>query len=93
MIVITHPNNPTTTVFNRKSIEDLCSFVKKHNLILVCDQAFEDHIYDHREMIAPMELIFDQTITVFSVSKGLALAGFRVGYVVACDQIMDVFIW
>ncbi len=90
MIVITHPNNPTTTVFNKKSIEDLCDFVKKHNLLLVCDQAFEDHIYDNREMIAPMELIFDQTITVFSISKGLALSGLRVGYVVACDKIMDV---
>ncbi|MCD7893414.1 MAG: pyridoxal phosphate-dependent aminotransferase [Erysipelotrichaceae bacterium] len=90
MVVITHPNNPTTTVFNRKSIEDLCSFVKKHNLLLVCDQAFEDHIYDNREMIAPMELIFDQTITVFSISKGLGLSGLRVGYVVACDKIMDV---
>lgn len=93
MVVITHPNNPTGTVFNRKSILDLCDFVKKHDLILVSDQAFEDHIYDNREMIAPMSVdgMFERTITTFSISKGLGLSGFRVGYIIANDELMDVY--
>jgi aspartate/methionine/tyrosine aminotransferase len=32
----------------------------------------------------------DRTVTVFSVSKGMALSGYRVGYLAACDTIMDV---
>lgn len=93
MVVITHPNNPTGTVFNKESILGLCDFVKKHDLILVSDQAFEDHIYDHREMIAPMcvDGMFKRTITTFSISKGLGLSGFRVGYIVADDELMDVY--
>jgi len=93
MVLITHPNNPTGTVFNRQSIEDLCDFVKKHDLILVCDQAFEDHIYDDKEMIAPMSIdgMFERTVTVFSISKGLGLSGFRVGYIVSNDVFMDVY--
>lgn len=93
MVVITHPNNPTGTVFNKKSIEELCHFIIKNDLILVCDQAFEDHIYDNREMIAPMciEGMFERTITTFSISKGLGLSGFRVGYIVANDELMDVY--
>ena len=93
MVVITHPNNPTGTVFNRESIEKLCDFIKKYDLVLVCDQAFEDHIYDNREMIAPMciEGMFERTITTFSISKGLGLSGFRVGYIVATDELMDVY--
>ena len=91
--VVTHPNNPTGTVFNKKSIEELCHFIIKNDLILVCDQAFEDHIYDNREMIAPMciEGMFERTITTFSISKGLGLSGFRVGYIVANDELMDVY--
>lgn len=93
MVLITHPNNPTGTVFNKESILGLCDFVKKHDLILVSDQAFEDHIYDDREMIAPMcvEGMFERTITTFSISKGLGLSGFRVGYIVANDELMDVY--
>lgn len=90
MVVLTHPNNPTTTVFNAKSLQTLASFVIKHDLILVCDQAFEDFCFEN-EMITPAALpgMFDRTMTVFSVSKGMGLSGYRVGYIVCSDVIMD----
>ena len=91
MVVLTHPNNPTTTVYNRKSLEDLSSFIQKHVLILVCDQAFEDFTFEN-EMITPASLpgMMERTITVCSVSKGMGLSGYRVGYIVADDKVMDV---
>ena len=72
MVVLTHPNNPTTTVFNRSSLEALADFVIRHDLLLVCDQAFEDFCYEN-EMITPASLpgMFERTITVFSFSKGM----------------------
>ena len=90
MIVLTHPNNPTTTVYNRASLEALRKVCIQHDLILVCDQAFEDYTYEH-EFITPaaMEGMFERTVTVFSFSKGMGLSGFRVGYLVASDVIMD----
>lgn len=90
MIVLTHPNNPTTTVFNKSSLEALAKVVIKHDLILVCDQAFEDFSYEN-EMITPAALpgMFERTVTVFSFSKGMGLSGLRVGYIVCCDAIMD----
>ncbi len=93
MVLITHPNNPTGTVFNKQSIESLCQFIIKNNLILVCDQAFEDHIYDNNEMIAPFSIegMFERTVTTFSISKGLGLSGFRVGYIVSNDVFMDIY--
>jgi aspartate/methionine/tyrosine aminotransferase len=92
MVLITHPNNPTTTVFRRESIEKLCEFIIKHDLILVSDQAFEDHIYDGIEFVHPATLpgMWERTLTVCSVSKGIGLSGFRIGYIYACDKIMDV---
>lgn len=91
MVVLTHPNNPTTTVYNRKSLEDLSAFIQKHDLILVCDQAFEDFTFEN-EMITPASLpgMMERTITVCSVSKGMGLSGYRVGYIVADDKVMDV---
>ena len=91
MVVISHPNNPTTTVYRRDVLEELAKFVVRNDLILVCDQAFEDHVYDGIEMVSPATLpgMWERTVTTFSVSKGLGLSGFRVGYVVADDRIMD----
>lgn len=90
MIIITHPNNPTTTVYNKGSLEGLREFVIKHDLILVVDQAFEDFTYEN-EMITPASLpgMFERTVTVFSFSKGMGLSGLRVGYIVCDDKIMD----
>lgn len=92
MVVLTHPNNPTTTVFRRNEIVALCEFVIRHNLILVCDQAFEDHIFDNLEFVAPATVqgMWERTVTVCSISKGLGLSGFRIGYIYANDTIMDV---
>lgn len=92
MVLITHPNNPTGTVFREEGILELCDFIIKHDLILVCDQAFEDHIYDGIKFVSPAFVpgMWERTVTVFSISKGLGLSGFRVGYIVADDHIMDV---
>lgn len=90
MIVLTHPNNPTTTVYTRQSLEALREIVIQHDLILVCDQAFEDFTFEH-EMLTPAAMpdMWERTISVFSVSKGMGLSGLRVGYIVCNDAFMD----
>lgn len=90
MVILTHPNNPTTTVYNRKSLEGLRDLCVKHDLILVSDQAFEDYTYEN-EMITPASLkgMWERTVTVFSYSKGAGMSGLRVGYIVTSDEIMD----
>jgi aspartate/methionine/tyrosine aminotransferase len=92
MVLLTNPNNPTTTVFSREEMEMLAAFIKEHDLVAVVDQAFEDFIFDGREMVTLASLpgMWERTVTVFSVSKGMALSGVRVGYLVADDHIMDV---
>lgn len=92
MIVLTHPNNPTTTVYSEKSLKALREVVLKYDLVLVCDQAFEDFTYEN-QMIAPagMDGMFSHTITIGSASKGYGLSGYRVGYIIASDEVMDVY--
>jgi len=93
MVVITHPNNPTTTVFRKENLIELSKFIVKHDLILICDQAFEDHIFDGIEFISPCTLpsMWERTVTVCSISKGLGLSGFRIGYIYANDEMMDIY--
>lgn len=91
MVLLTHPNNPTTTVFRKDQLEKLSSFIIKNDLILVCDQAFEDHIFDNLTFISPatIEGMWERTLTVCSISKGIGMSGFRIGYIYSNDVIMD----
>lgn len=93
MVIITNPNNPTSTVYKKESLERLADFVIRHDLIMVVDQAFEDTVFDGHPMtsIAALPGMADRTIIMGSLSKGMALCGFRVAYVVAPELITRVF--
>ena len=93
MLLITHPNNPTTTVWRRASVEALAEFCMRHDLILVTDQAFEDHIFDGIEFVHPasIEGMWERTVSVCSLSKGFGLSGLRIAYLYADDRIMDIY--
>lgn len=92
IILITNPNNPTSTVYSRRALEQLAAFARKHDLIVVSDQSFEDLVFDGREMtdIAGLPGMAERTILICSLSKGMALCGYRVGYVVASEEVTDV---
>ncbi len=91
MVVLTNPNNPTTTVYRRSCLEDLAQFIQKNDLVLVVDQAFEFPTFDNIPMVEISTLpgMWERTLTVHSFSKGMGLSGYRVGYIVADDVIMD----
>ncbi len=93
MVLISHPNNPTGTVFSEASLLALRDFIIRHDLVLVCDQAFEDIIFDGLQMVTPASLpgMWERTVTVFSLSKGMGLSGLRVGYIVADEHLMDIY--
>ena len=91
IVILTNPNNPTTVVYSREELKSLADFAQAHDLIVVVDQAFEDIIFDGKEMVtlASLDGMFERTITIFSISKGFGLSGLRVGYIVAPDTLID----
>ena len=93
MVLLTNPNNPTGVSYTRKELEELAAFIVKHDLVCVCDQAFEDTVFPENEMvcIASLPGMWERTVTVCSCSKGMGLSGFRVGWIYADDVIMDVY--
>lgn len=93
MVLLTNPNNPTCAAYTREELEKLADFCIRNNLVCVVDQAFEDSVFDGREMVCMAALpgMWERTVTVCSTSKGMALSGFRVGWIYANDVIMDIY--
>lgn len=91
MLLLTNPNNPTGVCYTRAELEQLAELCIRHNLICVVDQAFEDNVFEENEMINMAQIpgMWERTVTVCSVSKGMGLSGFRVGWTYADDVIMD----
>ncbi|HTD56377.1 MAG TPA: aminotransferase class I/II-fold pyridoxal phosphate-dependent enzyme [Silvibacterium sp.] len=83
------PQNPAGTVFTRAEAEEVAGFAKKHNLIVIADEAYEDLVYEGEHVsIASLPGMFDRTISTFTFSKSYAMTGWRIGYAVAREPFM-----
>jgi aspartate/methionine/tyrosine aminotransferase len=84
------PQNPAGTVFTRAEAEEVAVFAKKHDLIVIADEAYEDLVYEGEHFsIASLPGMAERTITTFTFSKSYAMTGWRVGYAVAREPFMS----
>ena len=90
VLVINSPNNPTGRMLSESEISVIIAFVKEKDLFIVADEIYEKIRYDNRAhfSLGAIPSIADQVITVNGFSKCVAMTGWRLGYVVACQAIM-----
>ena len=90
-IVTISPNNPSGAVYAKDdliTINDICA---KHNLYHISDEAYEDFYYDGHEhySVASENSTSEHTISLFSFSKGFGFAGWRIGYMVIPNHLLN----
>ena len=89
LIIVNSPCNPTGAVFPRELLEKLADLAVKHNLYLLSDECYDEVILEG-EHISPASFCTDgRVISAFTFSKTYAMTGWRVGYVVANDNLSD----
>ena len=94
MIVINSPNNPTGAVFDQNVLRSLADFAQEKNLFVLSDEIYEKMVYDqslHRS-IGSFPGMKERTVTVNGFSKIYAMTGWRLGYVVADQELVGALI-
>jgi aspartate/methionine/tyrosine aminotransferase len=87
-IVVNTPNNPTGAVYPRGDIEELADLAEAHDALLVADEVY-DHFDFSGEFESALTLDSDHCIVTSSYSKTFAITGFRVGYAVFPESLVD----
>lgn len=88
-LYLTTPNNPDGKVLSRRHLEQLAALARAHDLWVISDEVYEELSYGEPHLsIASLPGMAERTVTVFSLSKSYALAGFRLGYAVAAEAPM-----
>jgi len=90
MIIFSNPNNPTGSVMNKETLEELAEVSKEKKLIVVSDEAYEKILYDgyRHHSIASLPGMKSRTISIFSFSKTYAMTGWRIGYAAASKELI-----
>lgn len=84
MMFLCSPNNPTGTLIDKDVLKEIAS--KNPNVLIVVDEAY----FEYSE-VTNKDLIneFDNIFIIRTMSKVLGLAGMRIGYGLACDEIIE----
>lgn len=89
-IIVNSPNNPTGAVYDRATVEQLCSFVKKHDLAFLWDECYKTILYDDKKFVSPLECneMKDKLVMINSCSKAYSMTGWRLGYAAAPEELI-----
>ena len=84
MIFLCSPNNPTGTLIDKDVLVDIAA--KNPEVLIVIDEAY----FEYSE-VTNKDLIneFDNIFIIRTMSKVLGLAGMRIGYGLACAEIIE----
>lgn len=90
-IFFASPNNPTGAVYSLAELTAIGDMCKRHDLWLVSDEVYSDLVYDG-EHVSPASIpgLSERTIIIGSLSKSHAMAGWRLGWLIAPEQMSNV---
>ncbi len=82
-LVIINPNNPTGAVYSREVLLGLLELARKHGLLVLTDEIYDQILYDGAVHHSAASLAPDLLVlTLGGLSKTYRLAGFRSGWLV-----------
>ncbi len=89
-LYVISPNNPDGKILSRTHAEQIAGFAIEHDLWVFSDEVYVDYTYtgEAPTSLAQLDGMAERTITAYSFSKSHALAGARVGYVVAPSDVV-----
>ena len=88
-IVLNSPCNPTGVLLNRESLEAVKEAVLERDLYLICDNVYNQLVYGPCEDLSLDEALKDNTILCQSFSKPYAMTGWRIGYLVCPEPLLQ----
>lgn len=92
-LVTISPNNPTGAVYPEELLRQINKICNEKNIYHISDEAYEHFIYDEKKHFSPGSIRGSEgiTISIFTVSKSYGMAGWRIGYCVIPEQLVNSF--
>ena len=90
-LILCNPSNPIGEVFTKEELLDIAKIVEKYDAYVVTDEVYEHIVFEPNKHIYFSSLpgMFERTISCSSLSKTYAMTGWRLGYVIAPENIIE----
>lgn len=91
-IILNSPSNPTGIIYTEEELRQISEWAVAHNILIIADDIYGRLVYNgHRftPIATISEAIRQQTIIINGVSKTYAMTGWRIGFAVGDEKIIQ----
>jgi aspartate/methionine/tyrosine aminotransferase len=91
LLILNDLQNPTGAECSTKELQKLAEIVRKHNLFVLCDEAYFDIRYEGKSnSFASLPGMAERCVILYTFSKKFAMTGWRLGATIGPKNIIDV---
>ena len=88
-IVINSPNNPTGAVYGGETKRELAAIAEANDALLISDEVYDRFVYEAGAFESALAIDSDRVAVTNAFSKSMAITGFRVGYGIFPEHLID----
>ena len=90
-LILCNPSNPTGKVFTKEEFMIIAELSVKYDTFVITDEVYEHLIYEpyKHTYFASLPGMYERTISTSSLSKTYSITGWRLGYLVAPEEIAE----
>lgn len=90
VLIFNSPNNPTGTVFSDAALAQIAGLAAKHDLWILADEIYARILFSGEyKSIWSLPGMAERTVIIDGFSKSFAMTGWRLGYAVAPQRVID----
>ena len=91
IIILNSPSNPTGAVMDRDTQSAIARLAVQHDLFVISDEVYHHFLYDGAtaSSISTCDGMQGRTLVIDSFSKTYAMTGWRVGYAVGPEKVVE----
>ncbi len=91
MLMLNSPQNPTGGVLRREDMKAIAEIAEDNDVYILSDEIYSKMLYDGLEHHSPAYLdeCSERTILVDGFSKAYSMTGYRLGYAVAPEEVIE----
>ncbi|RLG13233.1 MAG: pyridoxal phosphate-dependent aminotransferase [Candidatus Nanohalarchaeota archaeon] len=87
-VVVNTPENPTGRVIGKNDLQAIAQVCEDKGVMIISDEVYDRILFDGARHVSIKKYAGDNAILVNSVSKTYAMTGWRVGWMVASEEII-----
>lgn len=90
-ILICNPSNPSGKVFTEEELKLIAGLAVKYDVYVIMDEVYEHIVYapHHHIYMNSLPGMWERTVSCSSLSKTYSITGWRLGYAIAPQHLMD----